>query len=156
MRTRNKSNNSIANSKSSAAIYVIGIAFSALLLSIHSVYLVLVIIFGILPGMVAVLIDQEKQRYISKIVLAFNLIGLIPYVAKIIRSSMSDVVAIDMMIEPMTWMVIYGAAAIGWMVYWFFPEAGQLINTIMINSKVNKLEDELEALCQEWGEEIKH
>jgi hypothetical protein len=152
---KSKSNNSVKVKGSSPVFYIVSIAFSSLLLSIHSVYLVLVIIFGILPGMVAILIDQEHNRYISKIVLAFNCMGLMPYVARIIRSSMSDMVAIDMIVEPVTWMVIYGAAAVGWMVYWFFPEAGQIINTMIINSKVTKLQQELDELAAEWGEEIK-
>jgi hypothetical protein len=41
------------------------------------------------------------------------------------------------------------------MVYWFFPEAGQIINTMIINSKVTKLQQELDELAAEWGEEIK-
>ncbi len=143
--------------KSGASVYVISIIFAALLLSIHSIYLVLIILFGILPAMVAILIDQEERKYISKIVLAFNLMGLIPYVIRILRGKgLSDSVAIDIMVEPVTWMIIYGYAAIGWLVYWLIPELGQIVNDWIINSKIHKLNDKIDVLSSEWGDEIKN
>lgn len=126
-----------------------------LLLSIYSAYLVLMIAFGVLPGMVAVLIDQERQKYISKIVMMFNIVGITPYIFKIVHNNDPDFIAVDLMAEPITWMVIFGSAAIGWLIYWFFPEAALVFFDAKIENRISKLQKELDELCKEWGDDIR-
>ena len=41
-------------------------------MSLVSIYSIIIVLFGMLPGLIAMIVDQEPKRYISKIVLSFN------------------------------------------------------------------------------------
>jgi uncharacterized membrane protein len=135
--------------------YIIAITLSAMVVSLVSLYSVILVMFGMLPGLIAMIIDQESKRYISKIVLTFNAAGVAPFIAKVLSSNGANSVAVDMIIDPKTWLVIYIAASVGWIVYWLFPQVGIAMNSIKTQITVQRLNFEMEKLVQEWGDDIK-
>lgn len=137
-----------------STVYITIISILALILSIISVYSVLLALFGILPGLVAMIIDQDRMRYISKIVVLYNVTGLAPFLVKILRSSSPNAVAVDIIVDPHSWMIVYSSAAIGWVIYWVFPHIAISIYTLKVNLRVAELENELKKLSLEWGNEI--
>lgn len=142
-------------SSSSGTGYVIAIVAMAMLVSAYSMYSVIIVLFGLLPGMVAMIIDQDPRRFISKIVLTFNGLGLAPFLIKIIRSKSGNSVAIEIIIDPRTWMMIFAAAAVGWVLYWVFPQVALMLHNMKINLRIKHLEMEMSKLCGEWGDDIK-
>jgi len=124
------SDNKISNT------YILVISLIAMGCSAISIYSVIIVLFGLLPGMVAIIVDQDRNHYISKIVLNYNAIGIVPFVFKILQSSNQNNMAISLIIDPRTWMLIFSSAALGWFVYW-------------------QLESELDKLAAEWGQEIR-
>jgi hypothetical protein len=125
-------------------------------MSIISIYSIIIVLFGMLPGLIAMIIDQEPKKYVSKIVLSFNFTGLCLYLSKIIAAHESaNSMAIEFIISPQTWLTIYSAAAVGWMVYWAFPYFAISLNNLKIQFRVQQLNLELEKLVQEWGDEIR-
>ncbi len=135
-------------------VYFILICFLALSVSLISMYAVLLVLFGLLPAMIAIIIDQENQRYISKLVCIYNLIGIAPFIQKMVKSSSPNTAAIEMILDPRSWMYIFASAAIGWAVYWLFPQLAITISKIHVASKIRELKTELDALTAEWGDEI--
>lgn len=146
-----------AESSGMSNLYLILICFVGLGISAISMYAVIILLFGLLPGLIAVIIDQEHNKFISKIVLSFNFSGIVPYLIRIIAegSDKGNKLAINLIIDPRTWMAIYGAAAFGWFVYWIFPQIATLYNNILTQIKIKQLDRELNLLAEEWGEEIK-
>lgn len=138
-------------------VYIIIICLAMLGISSISIYAVIILLFGLLPGLIAVIIDQEPNRFISKIVLSFNFSGIAPYIIRIIAegSDSGNKLAVNLIIDPRTWMGIYGAAAFGWLVYYIFPQIAIMYNNITTQVRVKQLDKELSALTEEWGEEIK-
>jgi hypothetical protein len=129
-------------------------------LSMFSVQLLFIILFGILPGFIASIVDHNYNRYLSKVVLAFNIAGLAPFLTKIIAEILSDhrqanQIAIDIILEPKTWLYIYSFCAIGWVVCWCFPNTSVLIRSITVRLNIYELNEELNRLTKEWGESIK-
>lgn len=137
-----------------ATIYMIIISILALVLSVISVYSVLLSVFALLPGLVAMIIDQDRHHYISKIVILYNITGLAPYLVKILRSSSPNSIAIDIIVDPHSWLVIFSSAALGWIIYWVFPAIAIAIYNLKINLRTAELEAELKKLAAEWGNEI--
>lgn len=137
--------------------YIVILCLIGLGISAISMYAVIILLFGLLPGLIAVIIDQEPNKFISKIVLSFNFSGIVPYLIRIIAegSDKGNKLAINLIIDPRTWMAIYGAAAFGWFVYWIFPQIAIMYSNITTQLKVKQLEKELSVLAEEWGEEIK-
>ncbi len=143
------------SSESSGNGYIIAITLAAAAISLVSVYSVIIVLFGMLPGLIAMIIDQEPRRYISRIVLTFNATGIMPYVAKILSSKGSSNMAIEIIVEPKTWLMIYTAASVGWVIYWAFPQIAIMLNNLKTQIRLQKLNYDLEKLVVEWGDEIK-
>lgn len=154
-RTPNSAPMKSRKTESSSNMYIIAITLSAMGVSLVSLYSVILVMFGMLPGLIAMIIDQETKRYISKIVLTFNAAGLAPFIAKVLSSKGSSSIAIDMIIDPRTWLMIYLAASIGWIVYWAFPQIGIALNNMKTQIIIQKLNFEMDRLVEEWGDDIK-
>ena len=136
-------------------IFIIFFCVSSLLASIISVYLVIVIFFGMLPSLIAITVDKDPQRYLSQMVLIYNSLGISLPVIKIIRNSASNIFVIDIVMDPlMTWLIIYSSAALGWIIYWVFPEIAYVVNSTKNNFKIKILNQEAKLLTDEWGNEI--
>jgi hypothetical protein len=164
-----RQNNNLANSNANAPQqprivktesssgngYIIILTLVAMIVSLISIYSVVIVLFGMLPGLIAMIIDPEPKRYISKIVLTFNFTGIFPFIAKIISATPSNTAAIEVIIEPKTWLIIYSSAAIGWIIYWSFPQLAIMYNNLKIQIRIRKLDHELNRLVEEWGDEIK-
>lgn len=135
--------------------YILIILLIAMGCSAISVYSVIIVLFGLLPGMVAIIVDQDRNHFISKIVLNYNAIGIVPYIFKIFQSANPNNMAISLIIDPRTWMLIFSSAALGWLIYWAFPQAASAVQNVKSSIKVRQLEIELEKLSTEWGEEIR-
>ena len=140
---------------SSGQGYILSLTLAAMAMSLISAYSVIIVLFGMLPGLIAMIIDQEARRYISKIVLSFNATGFLPFLLKVLKSSSSNTVAIEIIVDPRTWLTIYISASIGWLIYWILPYFFTSINNLKIQFRIQQLNFELERLVSEWGEEIK-
>lgn len=140
---------------SSGQGYILTLTIAAMAMSLISAYSVIIVLFGMLPGLIAMIIDQEARRYISKIVLSFNATGCLPFLLKVLKSSSSNAVAIEIIVDPRTWLTIYISASIGWFLYWILPYFFTSINNLKIQFRIQQLNFELERLVSEWGEEIK-
>jgi len=147
--------NQSRGSESSGNGYIVLLTLSAMLVSLISMYSVIIVLFGMLPGLIAMIIDQESRRYISKIVLTFNATGVFIFLAKLFSGNASNDMAIEMIINPQTWMVIYLSASVGWIIYWAVPQMAVMLNNIRIQFQVQKLDFELQKLTEEWGGDIK-
>lgn len=140
---------------SSGTGYIVAISLMAMLISAYSMYSVIIVLFGLLPGLVAMIVDQEPKRYISKIVLTFNALGIAPFIIKILRSASGNGAAIEIIIDPRTWMMIFSGAAVGWVLYWVFPQIAIFLHNMKVNIRIKQLEIELAKLSNEWGDDIK-
>lgn len=127
------------------------------ILAIYSTHILFFILFGMLPGFIAGVVDRYINRYLTKIVVLFNFAGIAPYLIQfIVNYNRAHDIAIKFILEPKTWLYIYTYCAIGWIVYWSFPNLNLLIKNISIQFKVNDLNNELDKLTKEWGNEIKN
>lgn len=135
--------------------YIISLTLAAMAMSLISAYSVIIVLFGMLPGLIAMIVDQDARRYISKIVLSFNCTGCLPYILKVLKSASSNSVAIEIIVDPRTWLTIYTSASIGWFIYWALPHFFTAINNIKVQFRIQQLNFELDRLVAEWGDEIK-
>ncbi|MBA8667212.1 hypothetical protein H1Q59_04830 [Holosporaceae bacterium 'Namur'] len=126
------------------------------IIAVFSTHVLFLILFGMLPGFIAGVVDRYQNRYLTKIVLMFNFAGVAPYLIQIILNySQAHEMAIKFILEPKTWLYIYSYSTVGWVVYWCFPNINLLIKNVLVQFKINKLNDELDKLVNEWGKEVK-
>ncbi len=133
---------------------IVGIMVVTWLISV-SYYAFAFFALGMLPAIVAIIVDRGSGRFASKTVSACNFVGIIPFLFDIGMSYEKSIASKDLMAQPITWMVIYGFAMIGWMLIWILPQITLFFFTLRADMKTKKLLEEQKELTAEWGEEVK-
>lgn len=112
-------------------------------------------VIGMLPCIVAHYMDVSKHRYTFKTVFAANLSGMMPFITKIIGAGPSSSLLQTIMGDSTTWIMIYGAAIIGWLLILVCPMAAQAIVAAMHQTQFLRYDWLQKKLESEWGNEVK-
>lgn len=121
------------------------------LVAFHSVLLLLI---GMAPTLVALFIDRRPEKYAAYCVGGFNLCGAIPYLLKLILGGHNFQALAGILTNPMAWLAMYGAAAVGWGVFHYTPEIALRIASMKERQLIGGMKKRQEQLVEEWGEEI--
>ncbi|MCE3233240.1 MAG: hypothetical protein K0R98_1497 [Rickettsiaceae bacterium] len=133
---------------------VVGLIVMLWLISV-SYYAFAFFALGMLPAVVSMIIDRGTGRFASKTVTACNFIGILPYLFDIGMTYERSLASKQLMAQPITWLVIYGASAVGWMLIWILPQITLVIFTMRADMKKTTLIEEQARLLDEWGEEVR-
>ena len=119
-----------------------------------SFYALIFIVIGMLPTLVAKMIDRSSGKYASKIVGAFNYMGLLPFMFKVWGARSASHLVVDMVWDPATWFFTYSAAGLGWIVVIIAPKIALAAFATKTEMRINVLRDKQAALIEEWGEDV--
>lgn len=128
--------------------------FAAVLLMLVSMASLVMVVFGLLPTFVAVLIDRSPQRFAFFSVFAMNFAGLFPYLLDLWMGSNSMSVAIDALTDVFSLFTMYGAAAVGWILFAVTPPIVTTGMTFIAQRRVSILRAKQKKLIQEWGDAV--
>lgn len=113
----------------------------------------ILLLFGMLPTVVAAVVDRKGgTRAIT--VGSMNLAGCIPFLLDLWTSGHTAANAVSLITNPSTIVVMYAAAAIGYMIDWALSG---IIATIMIQRTTARLEairKRQDELIERWGPEV--
>ncbi|PIR39539.1 MAG: hypothetical protein COV35_03240 [Alphaproteobacteria bacterium CG11_big_fil_rev_8_21_14_0_20_39_49] len=132
---------------------IIGLGIVVWLISI-SYYAFAFFLLGMLPSILSMTIDRGAGRFASKTVTACNFTAVIPYLFEIGLTYEKDIYAKHLMTDPLTWFVIYGFSAVGWMLIWILPNLSLIFITARADMQTKALKNEQKKLLDEWGEDI--
>ncbi|MDP5110119.1 MAG: hypothetical protein NWP47_01870 [Rickettsiaceae bacterium] len=138
----------------SSLIKVIAIVI-ALMVLVISRYAFIFFTAAMLPTVFAIFFDKNSHRCLSATICSFNLIGVMPYLIRMWESSSVDYVAKQILADVGTWMIIYGAAFIGQLLYASMPLLVVKLYSAKINIKIAKYEEKHKALYDQWGIDLK-
>ncbi|MEE8563155.1 MAG: hypothetical protein V3S92_05995 [Alphaproteobacteria bacterium] len=113
----------------------------------------LVLAVGLLPTLVALLVDVHPRKFAAWSVGFLNCAGLMPYLGDLWINNHTVEGAMGVLTDVVAWLVIYGAAAAGWMVYRGMPVVGGMILEIKAQGQIRRLRAERQKLIDEWGRE---
>jgi hypothetical protein len=130
-----------------AVLLVTALAMSALPLCI-------LVVAGCLPTIVAVLVDRHRRRYLARTVGTMNLAGVLPGALKMWMIGISFHSLLQVINSPYSWLVMYGGAAAGWMLYFLVPPIVAMVFQVNVDETQRRLEARAKALVEEWGEEV--
>lgn len=133
------------------ALKLTGISIVLIFLIKHSF---IFLIAGMLPAIVAHLIDRTDIMYKFKVVAAMNFAGVAPHLSQLQSQNHSADAVRSIMADPMVWMVMYGSAALGWALVFLAPMITRATIEFFSDNKVARLELEQHKLEEEWGPEI--
>jgi len=132
-------------------MFMVCCALGVLLAALPSV---VVIIVGMVPTLVAYIIDLTPGRYAARCVFGLNIAGTVPYLEKLWSSTNDMPAAVAIVTDVYTWLVFYLAAGVGWMLFLGLPGLVTQFKTYAAKRKAQTLRDRLEELRKEWGKEV--
>lgn len=133
-----------------ALIKVIAVVI-ALMVLVVSRYAFIFFISGMLPTIFAIFFDKNTHKCLSATICSFNLIGIIPFLVRMWTSNSIDYMAKQILADISTWMIIYGAAFIGLMIYISLPMLIVKLYGAKMQVQVDKLQKQHNKVCEEWG-----
>ena len=134
----------------SSLIKIIAVVI-ALMVLVISRYAFIFFASAMLPTIFAIFFDKNSHRCLSATICSFNLIGVMPYLIRIWEGSSIDYVAKQVLADVSTWMIIYGAAFIGQLLYASVPLLMVKLYYTKIDLKISKYKKQHKTLCDQWG-----
>lgn len=114
----------------------------------------LVLSIGLLPTLVAMVVDSHPRRYAARAVGAMNVAGILPFLVGLWQTGHGVVSAMEILTDVFAWLVIYSAAALGWLLHLGMPEISGLLMQISSRRRIRRLEARQRRLISEWGPEV--
>lgn len=112
------------------------------------------VVAGMIPTMVAYVIDTDAEKSAPITVGSMNLCGVLPFGIELYQRGHTLKVALDILSHPTAWLVMFGAAGIGWVIYYGVPPLVASVLVMRDEAKIRTLEDKRLALIAEWGPEL--
>jgi hypothetical protein len=127
-----------------------------LLLPAGLVVLPTTILFGLgmIPTMVAYMIDRDSEKPAPITVGGLNFCGCLPYAIDLWKHGGGVNVALKVFADPLAWLVMYGAAAVGWAFYYGIPPTVANTEVMRSERRIDALKQRKVALVQEWGPDV--
>ena len=114
-----------------------------------------ILFFGMLPTIAAYYYDRSKEKLTALTVGAMNLAGCFPFVLELWVGEGHNIDAgLSKLKELRTAVIIYMAAAIGWLLDWAMTG---IVATIMVQkgrARLQDIEKRQETLIKRWGKEV--
>ena len=117
---------------------------------------ILIMVVGMPPTVVAWIIDRSYQKSASYCVAGMNFCGLFPYLMALWMGANNVKAATAIVTDVFSLLVIYGAAAFGWMLYIIIPPVVGTFLTVMAQRRVAQLRTLQRQIIDEWGESVSH
>jgi len=123
--------------------------------AIVSLPTVVLLAVGMIPTLVAYIIDEDDEKLAPITVGALNFAGVLPLLFELWQSDGSMPQLISLAASPAHWLLMYGAAAFGWAIYFAVPPV--VGSTLIANrqAKVVTLRAAQMKLVGAWGEDVR-
>ena len=118
--------------------------------SMVSMPTVFTVLIGMLPAVVAFVVDNRPGRHAFQCVAALNFAGVAPVVVGLWQGGVGMDSAAVHLLNPFNLFSMYGAAAIGWGLVWLAPLLTTVFIHAMLQYRANRLRAEDAALEQDW------
>ncbi len=123
-------------------------------LAILAPAMTLLIAVGLLPTVVAWVTRRPEQRYLVQTVGAMNVAAVVPAAFQLADSGPSSPGPAGVLLDPVVWAGLYGAAATGWGIYLTVPPLVQSFTRRSIDRQLRVIENRQRELVREWGTEV--
>lgn len=123
-------------------------------LSVMFLSMAVLLFVGMLPTLVAFVVDRVPGKSKTVTIGSMNFAGCFPYLLlMVVRPDNLDI-AFQYLSDPMTIIVIYGAAAIGYIIHWSVTLG--VSEALMQKSKrrIEKIEEQKKKLEERWGKKV--
>jgi len=115
---------------------------------------VILVFFGMMPTLVAAIVDRSKGKAATFCVGGMNFCGVFPWLLEMWFGHHSISAALGYLTDPFILLIMFGSSAFGWVMFTAIPPVVISILTVTSQHKVAGLRDEQKKMIQEWGAEV--
>ena len=137
-------------------VAAIGIGLTFVGVVILSLPTVMLVAIGMMPTLVAFIIDRSPQRYSTFCVGGMNLCGVFPYLLDLWAGTVDVASAAEIFTNVFAIMLMYSAAGFGWMIYLSLPPVVVALLQVMAQRRADQCRELQKDLIEEWGEDVTH
>lgn len=137
----------------SVGLLTVGVLLGTVLV-VTALPVCVLLLAGMLPSVVAALVDRHPRRYLTIAVAIINLAGLVIPGLTLVKLGMSLAGVQQVLMDPRNWLIMYGAAGTGWVVNAAMLTLARIILGIRDEREERRLHKQAEQLVQEWGSEV--
>ena len=109
---------------------------------------------GLLPTVVSVVTDRTPGHRASWCIAITNIAGVLPIIAKSLKGDNDMAAAIELLVDPINWLVMYVGAGMGWVLLWIGPVIAEVFVTQKEGSEARRLQEDQKKLIAEWGRKV--
>ena len=114
----------------------------------------LVSLVGLLPTVISVVTDRTPGHRATWCVATTNIAGMLPIIAKSFKGDNDMAAAIELLVDPINWLVMYVGAGMGWVLLWIGPAIAEVFVTQKAASEARSLQENQQKLIAEWGRKV--
>jgi hypothetical protein len=115
---------------------------------------IILFFIGILPTLVAFIIDKAPRKYFTICVGAMNITGIFPLMIDLWSGNNNITHAIQIITNVYDLVIMYAAAGCGWFLYITVPTMVRTLLGVMARNRITLLRTKQQNLLGEWGDEI--
>ena len=114
----------------------------------------IILTVGLLPTGVAFIIDRSEQKSGTFCVGGMNLSGVLPFIFKLWADNHTLIVAIEIVSDVFSLLIMYAAAGFGWMMFLTVPPVIASFLSVISQTRVKVLRANQKTILDEWGPDI--
>lgn len=133
-----------------------GLTLILLIIPAALIVLPTTILFGIgmIPTIVAYVVDRDPDKSAPITVGGLNFCGCMPFAIDLWKHQHTIGAAAKVFADPLAWLVMYSAAAVGWGLYYGIPPLVAGMEVTRAEKRVEVLKQKKVSLVQEWGPDV--
>ena len=136
---------------SSGIVTVLLILFPAGLIFLPSTILLAA---GMIPTAVAYVVDRDPDKTAPMTVGGLNLAGVVTFLISLWQAGHTMAALSKVLTDPFAWLVMYGAAGLGWAIYYGIPPAVAGWVVLRAEARIAQRIEEQQELIALWGTEV--
>jgi hypothetical protein len=135
---------------------IVAVLVGILAVQIVSPATVILLVAGMLPSVVAYIVDTEPGRRSAHCMAVLNMAGVLPVLATLWDRGATRAAAADILMDPFMWFLMYGSAGIAVLLLTMLPVMMEQLSNAAAEKEIGRLEKQMEQLIGEWGSDLMH
>lgn len=125
-----------------------------MILSVFALPMLVAFGVGMLPTLVAAITDRDPEKLAPLAIGPLNFAGTLAVMLDIFQGGNSMAAMGSTLSSPFNWLIMYGAAGIGWSLYVALPGFTSQIVARRAEQQIEELVQRQREIVSEWGPEV--